>query len=697
MLMLPTSRIEELVQDPFALSREALEVSVRNAVLEALRPSPKLNGREWVEKHGVHSVETSSRSGKFELFPFQADMLELMTDPEWRKTALMKSARVGYTQIATFLLGYYTEHDPAKSAFILPTEADIGEYSKDSLNPMLRDIKALARLAGGVSMNDRLNRFFGNGSVIYLRSAFSSDKLRRITAGNIFCDEVDAEGWDTSGQGDKVDLAEMRALTISGSKFFAGSTPLLKGSSRIEGLFERGTMHKRFVPCPHCTAQAHPDLFEEANQDWWVFGELMADNGVVFEGHQVLEWGDGETFGIHYKTDPENPVYICRHCAEHIPHELKGWMDLHGEFRPTNFDEDGNPAWEKGFLSLHISALYSQFEGASWARMVQVWKSIAGDAEKMQTFYNNWLGQSFEDWSAAGKVIQPHELQVSHVVDYGAEVPKWVRFLTAGGDMQSKDGGRFEVKVVGWGAGQRKAVIGHFVLDQHPLTDPTAWMDLEKLLSRSFRTMDGRRLFISGAALDSGSNNASFTQEMYDFSARNLDRSWWAVKGHGQKGRGNRGIKIWEQGFSKKGVVFKVEVDIAKDQLFRQINSEPDAPAGIVFPANPPEGSVNFDKLYFERLTRERPLPVKGRPGKTYWSSPTDQEPWDCLVYAVAAMHGLLEAFPRRYESLVATPVKPVGQIAQAAKPAGASTPKAAPRPKPKQPGRAKTPAWLRL
>lgn len=695
MLTLPASRIEELVRDPFSLSREALDRAVRNAVLSALKPSPKLNGREWVEKHGVHSIETSSRDGKFELFPFQADMLELMTDSEWRKTALMKSARVGYTQLATFLLGYYTEHDPSKSAFILPTEADIGEFAKDSLNPMLRDIKELAKIRGGVSMDDRLNRFFGNGSVVYLRSAFSSDKLRRITAGNIFCDEVDADGWDSSGQGDKVDLAEMRTTTVPGSKFFAGSTPLLKGFSRIEGLFERGSKHRRFVPCPHCTARANPDLFEEAGDDWWVFGELMADNGVVFEGHQVLEWGDGETFGIHYKTDPENPTYVCRHCSEHIPHDLKGWMDLHGEFRPTNFDEDGNPAWEKGFLSLHISALYSQFEGASWARMVQVWKSIDGDPEKMQTFYNNWLGESFEDWSASGKVIPPHELQVSHVVDYGAEVPKWVRFLTAGADMQSKDGGRFEVKVVGWGAGQRKAVIGHFVLDQFPLSDPTAWTNLEKFLCRGYRTMDGRRLFISGAALDSGSNKASYTQEMYEFAARNTDRCWWAVKGHGQKGRGNRGDSIWPRTISPNGRTYSVEVDIAKDQLFRQINADPDSPSGIVFPSKPPEGSVHFDRLYFERLTRERPIPVKKQPGKTYWSSPPDQEPWDCLVYNVAAMHGLLQAFPRRYQPLVATPVKRLAQ-AQGDGTSAAQKPKPIPRAAPKKPGKAKTPAWLR-
>lgn len=694
MLMLPQSRIEELIRDPFALSRQSLTRAIHRSVSEALRPSPRLNGRQWVEQNAVHSVETSSRSGRFEPFPFQSDMLELMTDPEWRRVALMKSARVGYTQLMTFLVGYFAEHDPSKIAFVLPTEGDIGEYAKDSLNPMLRDIKALARIGGGVSQDDKLNRFFANGSVIYLRSAYSSDKMRRITAGKIFGDEVDADGWDSSGQGDKVDLLILRALTVPGSSAFFGSTPLLKGSSRIAALYERGSQHRRFVPCPHCTAQENLDLFEEAGGDWFAFGDLMKSNGVVFAGHQTLEWGDGETFGIHYKTDPEHPTYVCAHCGEHIGHELKGWMDLHGEWRPTNFDDDGRPAWEKGFLSLHISALYSQFEGASWAEIVRVWLAIDGDPEKRQVFENTWLGLPFEDWSAAGKVAQPHELQMTHVVDYGAEVPKWVRFVTAGVDVQSKNGGRFEVKVTGWGAGYRKAVIGHWVLDQYQLKDPTAWTELETLLRRQFRTMDGRVMSIAAAAIDSG---GGYTQEVYDFAARNASRNWWAIKGHGQKGRGTRGERIWPKTISENGRMYSIDVDIAKDTLFRQINSEPDAPGGIVFPSAPPAGSVDFDKTYFERLTREKPIPVKGQSGKTFWSSPKDQEPWDCLVYSLAAVHGLLQAMPRRYEPLLASPVQ--ARPAIAAPVADAAAPVApTPRPAPKPARRvAKTPSWLRL
>jgi len=698
-----TTRIDALARDTFSISREALNRSIRRAMRASLRPSPRLKGGEWVEKYAHHSMETSGRTGKFEMFPFQRDLLNLATDPEWSEVVFMKSARVGYTQMMTFLMGYYVQHDPSKIAFILPTDKNIGEFSKDSFNPMVRDTKVVAKLRGGVSMDDKLNRFFSNGSVVYLRSAFSSDEMRRITAGILMLDEIDADGWDPMGQGDKISLTRKRAETVSNSRIFMGSTPNLKGSSRIEDAYIKGTMHRRFVPCPHCTAKANPDLFAEAEGDWFVFGELMRKNGVVFEGHQVLEWGDGETFGIHYKTDPENPTYICRHCGEHIDHALKGWMDEHGEWRATNYDENGKPAWNKGRLSFHINTLYSQFEKASWAHAVAAWRDIEGDPEKRQTFENTWLGLSFEDWSAAGKARKPHELQETHVVDYGGMVPKWVHFLTAGVDTQSAEGGRFEVTITGWGAGERKAVIAHFVLDQHELKDPTAWDELASTLSLQYKTMDNRLMTVAAAAIDSGGH---YGQEVYDFCARHSDRQWWAIKGHGTQGKGTRGDRIWPRAISDNGRSYSVDVNLAKDKLYRQLNGEPDAPGGIVFPRDALPGSVSFDALYFERLTREKPLPVKGQPGKTFWSSPKDQEPWDCLIYSMAAMYGLLQAFPRRYQHLVASPPKAPskGRPGPQPKPAVARPAVDAPKPhvpfvapaeKPSERPKAKVPNWL--
>ena len=141
-------------------------------------------------------------------------------------------------------------------------------------------------------------------------------------------------------------------------------------------------------------------------------------------------------------------------------------------------------------------------------------------------------------------------------------------------------------------------------------------------------------MIVAAAAMDSGSNNGSYTERMYQFAATHRDRSWWAIKGHGTKGRGVRGDRIWPRAISPNGRVYLVDVDIAKDQTHRQLYADIDSPGAIVSPGGP----VPFDKTYFERLTREKPLPVKGQPAKTLWSSPKDQEPWDCLIYCVATM-----------------------------------------------------------
>ncbi|RAZ84052.1 terminase gpA endonuclease subunit [Cereibacter johrii] len=215
-------------------------------------------------------------------------------------------------------------------------------------------------------------------------------------------------------------------------------------------------------------------------------------------------------------------------------------------------------------------------------------------------------------------------------------------------------------------------------------------------------SMIGRRMGVAAVALDSGDH---YTQEAYDWTARNVraGRLWWAIKGHSQKATkttGRRGDRIWPQAISDNGKSYSVEVDVAKDVIYRRLHSDPSEPGGIIFPAGSlPAGAVQCDTKFFTRLTRERPIPVKGQPGKTFWSDPVDQEPWDCLVYAMAAMHGLRQAYPAKYGPMVASPVKrapppataPAADVATAAP--AIPKPRHAPKPRPV----AKTPSWLRL
>ena len=325
-------------------------------------------------------------------------------------------------------------------------------------------------------------------------------------------------------------------------------------------------------------------------------------------------------------------------------------MDEHGKLVATN--PDAMP----GVASVHVSALYSLFPNASWRQLAAEWVEAQGDPEKLQPFVNLVLGETWEDRSLAGAVKEPHELE-RLCVPYEAELPEGVRVLTAGVDVQSRDGGRFEVKVVGWGASERGAIVGHWILDDHPLSDPAAWAALSELLSRSFLGPDGRAYRVSAAAIDSGGH---YTQEVYSFCARNASRNWWAIKGR-SNAKGARSDRIWPTSPSKGkrgGLVFSIDQDICKDAIFRRLHGEPDKPGGLIFPEAPLDGSVPCDAEYFKRLTREKPMPVKGRP-IPYWSSPVDQEPWDCLVYAYAATHGLRAlANGQRYLAMLGAPGK---------------------------------------
>ena len=243
--------------DKYAESRSSLRSALVAARNRALAPSPHLCLSEWARANMRLSSESSAEPGKFKPWGIQAAILDLMSDPAYHTVAVMKSARIGYTLMATTAVGYFLEHDPTKVLFVLPTEDNVSDFTKDSVLPMFRDVEPLSAIVGrGAADDDKLNKFTSKGSVLHLRGAHSADTFRRITSRINVGDEIDADGWGSGvarGQGDKIRLLRKRGETYWNSKLILGSTPLIKGFSRIEYWFEIGTRHRYFVPCPHCT------------------------------------------------------------------------------------------------------------------------------------------------------------------------------------------------------------------------------------------------------------------------------------------------------------------------------------------------------------------------------------------------------------------------------------------------------------
>jgi phage terminase large subunit GpA-like protein len=106
---------------------------------QALMPPPRLRLSEWADQHFYLSAESAAEPGRWTTLPYQREPMDAITDPRFEEVTFMKSARVGYTKMLNAAIGYHIEHDPCAVMLIQPTEDDAKGYSKEEIEPMLRD------------------------------------------------------------------------------------------------------------------------------------------------------------------------------------------------------------------------------------------------------------------------------------------------------------------------------------------------------------------------------------------------------------------------------------------------------------------------------------------------------------------------------------------------------------------------------
>ncbi|MGP3192945.1 phage terminase large subunit family protein [Serratia marcescens] len=574
-----------------------------------VRPPEPLSLSEWANKYAVLSKETSAQTGRFRSFAYQDGMMDAITDPAVTQVSVMKSARVGYTKILDHVVGYYLAHDPSPILIVQPRVEDAEDYSKSEIAPMLRDTPVLAEICGDPKAKDSnqtiLKKSFANGANLTLVGANSPGGFRRITCRIILFDEVD--GYPSGGagvEGDQIALGIKRSETYWNRKIALGSTPTVKGTSRIEKAYEESDQRRYYVPCPHC-------------------GEF-----------QVLEWGGPETpYGIKWDKDengegiPESAYYVCRHNGCVIHHNEKSGMVKRGEWRATK------PF--KGHAGFHIWAGYSLFPNAAWKYLVAEWLRVKNDPLMRQTFINLVLGEPYED---RGEKALSEKRLLERCEVYAAEVPDGVAVLTAGIDTQD---GRFEIEVTGWGRNEESWSIAFDVIEGDLETNEP-WQRLDAYLKQVWRRADGRGFTIMAACMDSGGHH---TQKVYEFAKERLGRRIWAIKG--ESARGGKRSPVWptKKPTSKSKASFKpiiIGVNAAKDTIRGRLHIDPPAPG------EPAASYMHFpadrDLNYFSQLLAERSvLKVSGGQRYRVWEQLPGRanEALDCRVYSYAALCGL--------------------------------------------------------
>ena len=571
----------------------------------ALKPPDRLSVSAWSARHMTLSADYAASTGRFRAFPYQVGIMDAMNDPRNKSVVVIKSARVGYSQCLNNALAYYIHHEPSPILLVQPRNSDAEDHSKRWVAPMIRDVDVLCKIAGDpkskTSNQTILTKQFSNGSSLKLIGADSPGGFRRITARIILFDEVD--GYPTGGagaEGDQIALGTKRAETFWNRVVVIGSTPTIKGMSRIDKEWE-GTDQRKFnVPCPHC-------------------GEM-----------QVLEWGGPDTpYGIKWDKGedgqgiPESVYYVCK-VNGCVIHDIdKPEMVAAGEWissKPFT-----------GHAGFHIWAGYSLFPNASWRNLVAEWLRVKDDPLLRQTFINLVLGEPYED--KGEKALNETKL-VSRCELWAGDVPAGAAVLTVGVDTQDY---RFECEVVGWGMNEESWSVDHEVIEGDMET-PDPWDRLDAYLKRIWTRADGRGFAAMAVCMDSGGHH---TQKVYDFCKARLGRKIWAIKG--ESAIGGKRSPVWptKKPSSRNKSTFRpiiLGVNAAKDSIRSRLHIEKHGPGYMHFP-------VDRDINYFAQLTAERSI-RKVSSGQHYrvWELPAGRanEALDCRVYAYAALCGLL-------------------------------------------------------
>ena len=229
---------------------------IENIVKDTLAPPEDLTIAEWADKYRVLSRESAAEAGKWETdrTPYMKAIFDCVTDSITKSITIMSSAQVGKTELLLNILGRYMHLDPCPILFVQPTVDDAKSFSKERVEPMLRDTKILKTLVDKVNKRETgtvQEKMFPGGYVRFV-GANSPSGLASRPIKITLLDEVDRFPLSAKKEGDPVKLAERRTNNFYDSKKIRVSTPTDDATSKIQLLYLAGSQEEWSLPCPYC-------------------------------------------------------------------------------------------------------------------------------------------------------------------------------------------------------------------------------------------------------------------------------------------------------------------------------------------------------------------------------------------------------------------------------------------------------------
>jgi len=224
------------------------------AVVRHLVPERRLSVSTWLDKHRVMGLGyPSAYTGPWRtaFTPYLREPMDAFNDPAVKTMVLLFASQIGKTEAMLGMLMQGYGADPGPCMWVMPTLDDVESFSKERLVSALKTCDVLhvgstrSRTSGDAVRQKRIN-----GLPLVLVGSNSTSGLASRPIQRLFCDEIDV--FETTAEGDPLELASQRTLSFRRSKKVFSSTPRIKGASRIEDLYERSDRRELFAPCPRC-------------------------------------------------------------------------------------------------------------------------------------------------------------------------------------------------------------------------------------------------------------------------------------------------------------------------------------------------------------------------------------------------------------------------------------------------------------
>lgn len=459
---------------------------IENIVKEVLAPAEDLTVAEWADKYRILSRESAAEAGKWDTnrTPYMKEILMCITDIETKKITMMCSAQIGKTEMLLNVLGRYMHLDPCPILFVQPTVDDAKSFSKERVEPMIRDTTILKKLISKTNKREEgtvQEKMFPGGYVRFV-GANSPSGLASRPIRITLLDEIDRFPLSARKEGDPVKLAERRTNNFYDSKNIRVSTPTDDATSKIQLLYLASSQEEWCLPCPFC-GEYQPLDFEQ----------------------------------IKY-LDLEEPELECKFCGHSSQEkEWKSKRQLNGKWIAKFLGEKEH----RGF---HLNALASPW--VTWKEIVKEFLEVKDDDFQYRTFMNTVLGKTF---SVNLEAAMDYEAIYETREDYGAELHDDVIILTAGVDVQDN---RLEVEVVGWGYEYESYGIMYRDFPGDPGKEEV-WQQLDTFLKKKFYFKNKKYLMIAATLIDSGGHH---TGSVYKYVYKKEKRGIYAIKGQGAWG-----------------------------------------------------------------------------------------------------------------------------------------------------------------